>query len=193
MSGQQKLALLQNVMTKKEYARRREEHLCVRCGIALDNSKSMCPECAEKERLRVAENRKALKGMGYCPRCGKNKLYGDEKECIECAAKMYEYNQSHKSEKSKDYIKIRKYKGVCIKCGSRKPEDGKTRCVICNISERNRARDYRGIGLSRSERANYGMCYICGESIESGRLCDKCKKRAVSHLQGSAGNPYCNE
>lgn len=50
--------------------------------------KVMCCECAEKQRIYRQETRKFLRNLGLCPRCGKNKLFGDEKECPECTAMM---------------------------------------------------------------------------------------------------------
>lgn len=149
----------------------------------------MCEECAKKDNERTKENRKALINIGICPRCGKNKLWGDEKMCLECKEKMYEYNKTHRTKSHKNYNKIRKDNGMCIKCGKNAPVPGKTKCALCAQRERTRAREYRmrkGIEVDRWERPAYGKCYICGAEITSGRICKRCKDRIVSSL--SKGN-----
>ena len=151
----------------------------------------MCKKCAEKERKRVAENREVLRLMKICPRCGKNKLWGDEKMCIDCREKMYEYNKSRRSKENKNYNKIRKQNGLCIKCGKRPPVEGKTKCAICSEKDRIRMREYRmkkGIDVDRSERPAYGICYFCGSNINSGKICSSCREVMINRLPSSVGN-----
>lgn len=176
----------------KRYNYCKENGICVRCRKEKASlGKIMCESCAKKDNQRTKENREALKGMGICPRCGRNKLWGDEKNCIECRAKMYEYNLTHKTKSTKNYNKIRKENGLCIKCGKKPPVKGKTKCATCAAKERIRAREYRmrkGVDIDRSERPSYGKCYFCGAQIESGRICGSCKKRVMKNLSFSTGN-----
>lgn len=60
----------------------------------------MCSECAEKSRFETREKREFMQNMGICPRCCKNKLFGSEKECPECAAMMYERNRKRSERRS---------------------------------------------------------------------------------------------
>lgn len=170
----------------------KENGICVRCRKEkAEPNRVMCKKCAEKERKRVAENREALRLMKICPRCGSNKLFGDEKMCIECREKMYEYNLSHRGSSNKNYNKIRKENGLCIKCGKRPPVQGKTKCSMCAANERIRSREYRmrkGIDIDRSERPSNGKCYFCGSKIAVGKICDSCKKKITNNLPPSTGN-----
>ena len=122
-------------------------------------------------------NRRYYKRIGYCPRCnGKNRLYGDENSCPECRAKDAEqalkrdkthYNKLH-NEWSKRIYQERKVKGLCTRCGKRKPKIGQLRCEYCIIkdSATRQARDYH---LSRFER---GLCRWCDNPVEDGyRVC----------------------
>ena len=147
----------------------------------------MCKACAEKEKKRIQKNRNALKDMKMCPRCGKNKLWGDEKMCIDCRERIYEYNKFHRSSMNKNYNKIRKEAGICIKCGKRPAVSGKTKCAICAEKERIRAREYRmrkGIDVDRSERPAHGKCYLCGNPVKSGcKVCEKCYQIISENLQ----------
>lgn len=178
----------------KRYEYCKEHGICVRCRTEkAEPNRVMCRVCAEKERKRVAENRSALKTMKICPRCGRNKLWGSEKMCIECREKMYKYNLSHKSKTTKNYNQIRKENGLCIKCGKKPPVYGKTKCATCAAKDRIRAREYRrrgGVEVDRSERPSYGKCYFCGDVIDSGKVCDSCKKRIMKNLPKSKGNEF---
>ena len=88
-----------------------------------------CPKCEEKHCLRTRQDREALASLGICPRCGKNKLYGSEKECLECGAKGYaavlkskeklgaeHYNNIHKQWARSAYH-TRVAEGMCTRCG----------------------------------------------------------------------------
>lgn len=182
--------------SKQTYDFRKASGICVRCGKnkAAEN-RVMCAECLEKERLRMQENRKALKDMGFCPRCGKNRLFGDENMCLDCRQKMYDYNKQHRNSCSKNYIKIRKESGMCIKCGKRPPVFGKTKCAICAAKERIRARNYRmrkGIDVDRNERTGYEKCYFCGEPVIAGmKVCEDCRIRCTKNFPRNGGeNEY---
>ena len=181
--------------TKQDYDFYKSIGICVRCHKEpAEPERIMCAACLEKERKRAAENRAALKKMRFCPRCGQNKLFGDEKMCLDCREKMYEYNKDHRTPAQRNYIKIRKEAGLCIKCGKRPPVNGKTKCEICDASERIRAREYRmrkGIGIDRSERISEGRCYFCGYPVLGGmKVCGNCRERCANNLDLSGGNDY---
>ena len=92
-----KLALLRYKMkSQKErsaelYKSRKESGLCPRCGKPLDRNGHYCSECLEKEREYRSETKKFCKENGICPVCHKEKLYGDEKQCILCREYHWEY------------------------------------------------------------------------------------------------------
>ena len=183
-------------MTDKErYQDLKERGICVYCKTApAEDGKTTCRICREKQRKQTAEKRAALRELGICTECGSVKVYGDEKICPECAARKYTLNRRQKRnpEKESQYHKNRRQKlkesGICVKCGKRKAENGKTRCGICNAIERKRAKEYRGRDIDRSERPAYGMCYFCGKSISKGKICKECSERVTKNLPEESDN-----
>lgn len=94
----------------------------------------------------VRETRRFLTSIGMCPRCGKNKLFGDEKNCPECRAKANTYDskrwvEQHDkrlADKKRSFKKLydeRKAKGICVKCATRKADEGHVTCVWCRKKE----------------------------------------------------------
>lgn len=154
----------------------------------------MCFQCAESSKMYHRETRKFLKQMGLCPRCGKNKLFGDEKECPECVAMMYALNlksMERRNFNAKEYykkdIQRLKDKGICRRCRKRSVAEGHTHCAACLAKHREEGRKRRAYiknkGISRSERPNYGLCYRCGANLDTDkRLCSKCSGKAISNL-----------
>ena len=182
-------------MTDKErYEELRKNGICVYCKHKpATDGKCSCDECREKMRIQTAEKRKGLRELGFCPECGKRKIYCGEKLCIVCAEKKLANNRKRRSEnresirRQQSIYHQRRYaalkeKGICVKCGERPAEVGKTRCAICNVKESERAKRIRGTTISRSERPNYGLCYICGKEISAGKLCQECSDRAQNNL-----------
>lgn len=166
----------------------------MRCGkVKAVQGKVMCAECAEKSKVYRQETREFLRNMGLCPRCGKNKLFGDEKECPECSAMMYEINQRSRERRSitamdyyrKDIVRL-KSEGLCRSCRKRKVAEGHTYCSVCLVKHRERGRIYRrkkDNAIDRSERPNYGLCYICGEPLDrEGNVCVKCADKMTANL-----------
>lgn len=160
----------------------------------------MCTECAEKVKIYERETRAFLKNLGLCPRCGKNQLFGDEKECLECRAMMYELNKKSRERRNitaMDYyrreIKILKEHGLCRSCRKRKVAEGHTYCSICLARKLERGKELRKrkekVGLDRSERPSYGFCYTCGEPLDrEGRICKKCAEIMTANLPWNSDN-----
>lgn len=183
-------------MTNKErYQDLKDRGICVYCKTApAEDGKTTCRICREKQRKQTAEKRAALRELRICTECGSRRVYGDEKICPECSARKYASNlkQKRDHEKENQYHKNRRQKlkemGICVKCGKRKAENGKTRCGICNAKERQRAKRYRGQWIDRSERPAYGMCYFCGSHISKGRICSECAERVTKSLPEESDN-----
>ena len=174
-------------MTSKEkYEDLKNRKICVYCKHrAADEGFCTCEICRSKQRKAQKERREWLKANGFCPQCGSEKIYGDEKICSECAAKKYSYNLEHKKKMDASYYINRrneyKEKGICTKCRKRKAQEGKTMCPTCLIAHRNRMQRYRG-HIRRSERDGYGLCYICGKGATHGKLCEECAIRSTKNL-----------
>lgn len=154
-----------------------------------DDGRVCCNSCREKQREYKKKSRDFFKSIGLCPKCGENRLFGDEKMCPECLAKAYEYNRKSKEHRNisnadiykKDIARL-KSEGLCRGCRKRKVEGNHTYCQICLIKHRERGRKYRAEkskdGITRSERPSYGLCYTCGNPIdvEGKRSCSNCQK-----------------
>lgn len=168
-----------------EYRRRKENSLCVRCGEKNEMSGIFCAECKEKDNETKRSNYRYFISIGICPRCHREKLYGDERACPMCRA----YQSERRKKLDKEYTnEIRRRsgrkiyaessaKGICTRCNKRKAAEGMKSCKMC--AEKNRVyRMIRRGGIPRSERPNYGLCYFCGEKAEEGqKVCIKCHEK----------------
>lgn len=169
------------------YRRRKQNGICTQCGKKPPvEGKTMCAECAEQRRIYQRETRKFLLQFELCPKCGKNKLFGDEKNCPECRAafanrqmkyrekNQEEYNEKQRIEHRAIYGK-RKEQGICVRCGKRKPKNGYSTCEICQQKDRERKRIMYGYGThDRHERLKYGLCYFCDNPVKDGyKVCEK--------------------
>lgn len=111
-------------------------------------------ERKERQREYSKQKRILLKKLRICPRCGKNKLFGDEFHCPECAVKMAEWHAKRyrgmPEEERKAYIQRntdsarkmkekRRKEGICIRCGKRKVSGKYATCPLC----RQKNREYR--------------------------------------------------
>lgn len=131
-------------------------------------------------------DRQFYKSIGICPRCGKNKLWGDEKECPECAAKGYEYAMKSRARLGKEHYNITHSKwakvahhkrieqGMCTRCGKRKADYNFKTCGICRARD-NATRSKRiKPKIARNERFSIGLCYFCDNPIKDGyKVCEK--------------------
>ena len=184
-------------MTRKEYYRLKEQGKCVRgCGRMARQGKTMCTECAEKVRKYHEDNRKWAKQHNLCPRCLKNRLMGEEKICLECLANAAITNKksrekNHGSNHNYYIMDIARLKenGLCRGCRKKKAAEGHTYCQSCLAKKRNRRRrDYQNETknfIPRSERRAYGLCYNCGNPLDSDKgLCEKCSLEKAKNFKG---------
>lgn len=124
-------------------------------------------------------NYQFYKSMGICCECQKRKAEPNLVRCWECNEKHKKRNSKRRNELEKPTVNTTVQKrielGICTLCGKRKAQDGKRKCGICLVNERNKQRERRKAYITRSERKSYGMCYICGidEIYEDTGLCKK--------------------
>lgn len=173
------------------YRERKQKGLCVNCSTPLEADENvLCTECREKRRKNVNEIREIKKKLKLCPRCGKNKLFGDEANCPECRAyatnimsKWREVNKEHYNEVHKTYskkiTKERREKGLCTRCGKRKADGGYVTCGVCRDKNRKSWRN-RTPYSTREERVNNGGCYFCeNKSIKGLKVCEIHHKQMI--------------
>ena len=198
-----------NEYSKRHYDKRKQNGLCPRCGKPLDRQGHYCSECLAKNREYRRENRRFYRENSICPACGKEKLFGDEKQCIECREKKNErrkplteeqkirYGNRFK-EQQRQLYKERKEQGICPRCGKHKAKTGRVRCGICLDKEATRARERRFDKPNEKEkRKENHLCYRCGEpnDMPQGQLCKKCYDASCEHLRRAReiqrpDNPY---
>lgn len=173
--------MLSFTIMSSAYHKNIAEGRCGQCGKINDRTgKSTCSECAKKDVINQTETRNWYRNHGYCPRCKKNKLMGQEKTCVECRAKDAESKAREREretqedkDKRNEYARIR-YKvkqsaGVCPRCG-RKMTKNTSACESC--LEKNRT----GTPVSENgkDRVKMGLCYWCGVPVKPGyKVCEK--------------------
>lgn len=205
MSGQQSALYFENIMKATFYKqqfikRRKEQGLCIKCGKPLDREGVHCIACRKIISENERENRHWYQSHGICPRCGKNDLFGDEKVCPECNAKVYKntmnsrnklgkehYNQKHAEWAKKEHYK-RIEQGICTRCGKRNADYGFKTCGICRTNTRNYKRTKYG-KPDRNERYKQGMCYFCNNPIKDGyKVCEKHYQINVKNARSKKAN-----
>ncbi len=177
-------------MSKGTYERRKKQGLCVDCGGEVEEDrkgKLQCLKCKDIANKRAQDTREFRRSLGFCPRCGKNKLFGDEKNCPECRALNASY--SEKMDKKKYYPTFyanRKQKrdenrsnGICTYCNE-KETDGHSMCVFCRIKRKNYMKKYYDYQKETSENKHKywkekGLCWNCGkERYGNFKVCKEC-------------------
>ena len=173
------------------YYRRKAAGLCVDCGQELDRDGARCQRCRDRINAATKKQREEVATRGVCPRCGKRKLWGDEKECIECRAEAAgrqaewreknseAFRESHAIWSKKTYSK-RREAGICTRCGKRPAAPGKAMCGICSARQNTRRRErarQNGV-MSPEERKAYkeerGICFFCDNPVKPEyKVCEK--------------------
>ena len=124
------------------------------------------------------------KSIGICTRCHKNSAEPNKVLCMECADEDSKRSkekrlQNINERRKKDLEKYERLKQnhICTYCKRRTAVDGKTKCRICLAVIKNK-RDRKRIGIARSDRLSWGICYICGKNpvVEDKKVCEYCYK-----------------
>lgn len=168
-----------NIYHQRMIEKRKKSGLCRDCGKPLDRVGARCIECNNKKNSYQNETRKYYQSLGFCPRCKIEKLYGDEKMCIECSRRIQEnvlksrnrleYNKNH-AEWSRKTHKQMVEQGICYRCRKRKADFGYKTCGICRakLTEYRREKNYK------STEDRQGMCRYCDEPVKQGyKICEK--------------------
>lgn len=173
--------MISNLYQRRMIERRKENNLCTNCGKPLDREGTSCIECRNKINKEVRDTRNWYQSHGICPRCRRNKLYGTEKNCPECAARAYisamktrdneKYNRKH-AEWSKRTHQEMIDKGICTRCRKRNADGGYKTCEICRAKGKQYKRMKYG-KPNRQERHLQGLCYFCDNPIKQGyKVCE---------------------
>lgn len=127
--------------------------------------------------------------VGLCSRCGKYRLFGDEKQCPECRAKIANDQTRHRKKNresvnsnNREFMRNlrsrRKEQGLCPECG-RKPSGGYITCGICRYKKRN------GYVL-QPDRYELGLCRFCDNPVEPGyRVCEEHHRQNIERARSS--------
>lgn len=186
-------------MRKLSYKEMREKGLCTKCGKENPTpEKSMCPICAKKNSENRKNNREYRRKIGVCTRCGKNKAEPHKKLCLECLGAdqdRYAEKKATDEQREKDRLKKRELaeerraKGLCTRCGKHTTESGGI-CSRCKAYLK-RYRDNHRQDIMRSERADYGICYICGKAkvMKDKKVCPDCYETRLKTLPAMWANP----
>ena len=183
-------SLYYNMPNKEQYKYRKENGICVRCGKRKsENGKTRCLECKEKANKSNMDTYYFFKKIGMCVICCKEKADQGYVTCLSCRMEKRERDKRYlskeeNSERRKEYLKNRyrilKENSRCVSCG--KSIENHTLCDKCykKYFIRQRVKRSHNTGIIRSERPNYGECYICGGKLseESKKLCDRCLENA---------------
>ncbi len=183
-------------------SKRKALGLCPTCGKPLDGNTYYCQECSSRRNQYRRDSRAFFESIGICPVCGKEKLFGNEKQCISCREKAYErrkplteeqkqrYGRRFKTQQ-KELRQKRIEEGLCPRCGKRKIANGKKKCRICldYDAEIHRKRYAKKPNVKNYRKENQ-LCYFCGNKIDraSGQICQSCWERCRNNGMTSGGS-----
>lgn len=186
-------------MNMETYRKRKEEHLCTKCGKQDERTlsgKTECAKCAENERnayiIRCRKN--------CCIKCGKQdeRTLSGRCTCEECARKDRErkigrqLTEEQKAASLRYHAETRRWrreKKRCVDCGRQDERtlSGKPRCAKCNAKANSRARKRKAVPPERRneyEREKYrrlkeaGLCVYCGKPADGNFVsCIYCRLR----------------
>lgn len=148
----------------------------------------------KKERIRQKDNYYYLKGLGICPKCGREDAFPGHVYCPSCIEKQQKKSRDyyhrlsakdkelrHKKARKhhKELYQQRKAEGFCVKCGKKKATKG-VFCLECYLKnkkwnqKRAQKKKIETGGNPMDLRAEKGLCRFCEEPALPGhRLCEK--------------------
>lgn len=184
--------------TQQRFRQRRKDNgLCLHCGKPLDRNGVDCQSCRDKINAEIRQTRKWYQDNGICPRCRTNKLYGNEKNCLDCSTTAYivEMNNRDKEKYNKNHAEWSKRthqemiaKGICTRCRKRNVDNGYKTCGICRAKDRQYKRIKYG-KPDRSERHTKGLCFFCNSPIKKGyKVCDQHYELNVKNARSQKAN-----
>lgn len=168
------------------YQKLKAEGRCARCGRENDRlgQAVTCSKCKEYSLEQGRKDRAFRISLGLCPICGKNRLFGSERNCPECRARQEnisfpkrEANREKYNEYCNNHMKRvyaeRKAQGLCPICGSDKIGNFIV-CERCRIKRRkSKANNYKPREAQKLWREQ-GLCYQCGSECKPGyKVCEK--------------------
>lgn len=182
--------MIKDKYTRKMFETRKANGLCLNCGKPMDREGRNCIACTEKKTKYNKEVRAMFRRYGICPKCGKEKLWGDEKNCIECRTKYSEramatrdkdhYNQLHRDWARAEHQR-RIENGMCTRCNKRKADYGYKTCGVCREKGRKAYIEKRSNPYRKEKRLAAGLCYFCDNPIKEGfRVCEYHYERNVN-------------
>lgn len=123
---------------------------CMKCGGEKpDDRYQMCPECRRKayeyqhKHKEAIQNREEWERTGRCIKCGGERV-GNTQYCAECYAKILKKSGGRNSMAYRYKRQVAEARGMCTKCGVRKPLPGKKQCEYCAMLYRKRRMRYAG-------------------------------------------------
>ncbi|MBR1750900.1 MAG: hypothetical protein IJ740_08480 [Ruminococcus sp.] len=142
-----------------------------------------------KASQKAKERRAWYLAHGICPHCGQNEPQKGYKLCLECRTANNDRRRANykpeesQSERHKALRERRIAKGLCPKCGKRKPEIGYKSCSVCKAKSRaaGKRKSRRQGRITTEQRLSGYYCYHCSAELPEWRenkLCDSCLKTA---------------
>ena len=199
------MAISQKESKKRSIKQRLNKGLCTRCGKPLDRKGWTCISCLEKKREDNRKDREYYIKNHVCPRCRKEKLYGDETICISCTRKEYEYTmksrerlgRDHYNKVHREWAKVRYQQnvenGICNRCGKRKADGGYRTCGVCREKQREykRIKYQEKVKVPRDERVKNGLCFFCDNPQKDGyKVCEKHYQMNVEKSRAQKEKPW---
>ena len=171
-------------MSKTTYLRRKQQGLCVKCGGEIEEErkgKVICLKCTHKDSVEKQKDREFRRSIGLCPRCGKNKLVGNDKNCLDCRAKNYtyrtQYYENHPEILAESLDRwnknrvikyhIMKDAGYCVECGEEVTDGNYSRCTKCRAKCRSKYVS-RATPFEEHQQQiwkSQGLCHLCGQPL----------------------------
>ena len=133
------------------------------------------------------------KSIGICVQCKKENAAPNRVRCEVCLEqnlstqekrrRVGTYKISDRRLYNKNFREKRKAEGLCIDCGKPICSNSKCYCIDCSTKAKKRNEKNKS-EIIRSERAMYGLCYICGKEALNGKsVCEEHYETLMKNLQ----------